>query len=126
MSEVAQRGHYERDEEIREQLAQALLPTLPHSVGCHAHGVQSTGKCICVNRRAQRAAEAADALLPSVSRLIAQGAADAVELAARAVEELRPHIPPSTDPDRRTRIVQRSSFNRAASAVRAVAEGGKP
>lgn len=68
-----------------------------------------------------------EALLPVVVAAEARGRAEAVARAVQAVEALRPHIPPSTDPDRRTRVIQRSSFNRAASAVRAlVAEKDVP
>lgn len=102
---TAQRGHFE----LLDELAFVL-----HGQGCREDSDGSGCAGICVDD--------AKALLPLVQRY----AAERVEAAALAVEELRPHIPPSTDPDQRTRIVQRSSFNRAASAVRAVAEGDKP
>lgn len=59
-----------------------------------------------------RAAAALDAAVP----VLLNDLADRIELQ-------RPHIPPSTDPNRMKAIVARSSFNRAARVVRAAAEG---
>jgi hypothetical protein len=50
---------------------------------------------------------------------------DAVVRATLAVEAMRPHIPPSNDPERRTAVIVRSTLNRAARVVRATLDGDR-
>lgn len=53
-------------------------------------------------------------------------AADALRQAADDLEAQKPHIPPSTDPQRSTRVIQRSTLNAAIRRLRARAEEDRP
>ncbi len=50
--------------------------------------------------------------------------AHVLEQAAAAIEAERPTIPPSTSPDRRIKVIERSTLSRAAKTVRALAGQG--
>jgi hypothetical protein len=77
-------------------------------------------------RHALARGEVYDAADQLAKALTADGYADVpraqvLEEAAAAIDGLRPLIPPSTSPDRRVKIIERSTLARAASSVRALA-----